>query len=572
MKTKWFAYSAVVLGFLLAACGSDSEEPGPINQAGGSGGSAGKSGNGGTAGSVITTGGQSGSTMGTSGTSGASGAGLSGSSGTSGASGTSGSAGSSGSSTAGSAGSGTAGTGTAGTGTAGTGTAGTGTAGTGTAGTGTAGTGTAGTGTAGTGTAGTGTAGTGTAGTGTAGTGTAGTGTAGTGTAGSAGGTAGAGGMGDPCMGVTCNMPDMPSCNGDVLTSYSPVGVCMNMGGMAQCTYTPITTNCAATPGFVCQNGGCSLKTYAVDWCRLQFPESISTTPGGADETVYGRLFISGLTDVNTAGNDPNPSVMGQLGVGPDGSDPDGNTNWTWTDAIPNVGWLGVGEPNNDEYQATLTPNMSGSFDYAYRFSGDGGTTWTYCDKNAGSGSDGAEDGYQIANAGSLEVVGDPTVLYFSEYVEGSGSEKALEIYNPTSAKVSLENCSIKIYANGSPTSSGGVNLTGQTINGMSTFVIVNTSGTATIKAFANMTSALGYNGNDAVELVCNGNTMDVIGQIGNNPGSAWGSGQTSTADKTLRRKTTVTQGDTNGADAFDPAVEWDGFDQNTFDNLGMYP
>ena len=37
----------------------------------------------------------------------------------------------------------------------------------------------------------------------------------------------------------------------------------------------------------------------------------------------------------------------------------------------------------------------------------DSGTTWTYCDTDAGAGSDGSEDGYQSANAGSLEVTGD---------------------------------------------------------------------------------------------------------------------------------------------------------------------
>ena len=39
--------------------------------------------------------------------------------------------------------------------------------------------------------------------------------------------------------------------------------------------------------------------------------------------------------------------------------------------------------------------------------------------------------------------------------------------------------------------------------------------------------------------------------------------------DNTLRRKAAINGGDTNGTDAFDPAIEWDGFAADTFDGLG---
>ena len=63
-----------------------------------------------------------------------------------------------------------------------------------------------------------------------------------------------------------------------------------------------------------------------------------------------------------------------------------------------------------------------------------------------------------------------------------------------------------------------------------------------------------------------------MIGQIGFDPGTEWGSGLTSTADNTLRRKTTVEAGDADGSDAFDPASEWDGFATDTFAGVGAYP
>ena len=47
------------------------------------------------------------------------------------------------------------------------------------------------------------------------------------------------------------------------------------------------------------------------------------------------------------------------------------------------------------------------------------------------------------------------------------------------------------------------------------------------------------------------------------------GHGLTSTADNTLRRKAGVTAGDPDGSNAFDPAVEWDGFAVDTFGGLG---
>jgi predicted extracellular nuclease len=64
---------------------------------------------------------------------------------------------------------------------------------------------------------------------------------------------------------------------------------------------------------------------------------------------------------------------------------------------------------------------------------------------------------------------------------------------------------------------------------------------------------------------------VDVIGQVGFDPGRQWGSGLTSTEDNTIRRKPSVCQGDADGTDPFDPSVEWDGFPNNTFDGLGFH-
>ena len=54
-------------------------------------------------------------------------------------------------------------------------------------------------------------------------------------------------------------------------------------------------------------------------------------------------------------------------------------------------------------------------------------------------------------------------------------------------------------------------------------------------------------------------------------PGTEWGTGLTSTADNTLRRKAGIEAGDPNGSDPFNPALEWDGFATDTFGGLGSY-
>ncbi|QSJ15508.1 ExeM/NucH family extracellular endonuclease [Nostoc sp. UHCC 0702] len=165
--------------------------------------------------------------------------------------------------------------------------------------------------------------------------------------------------------------------------------------------------------------------------------------------------------------------------------------------------------------------------------------------------------------------------LFFSEYIEGSSNNKALEIYNGTDAVIDLTagNYVIQFYFNGSLTPTT-FNLTG-TIAPGDVFVFAQSNASSSIIGRADQTSGAGFfNGDDAIILRqggANGTILDSIGQIGVDPGSEWGTGLTSTADNTLRRKRDITTGDTNPNDAFDPSVEWDGFAIDTFDRLGSY-
>jgi predicted extracellular nuclease len=161
--------------------------------------------------------------------------------------------------------------------------------------------------------------------------------------------------------------------------------------------------------------------------------------------------------------------------------------------------------------------------------------------------------------------------LFFSEYVEGSSNNKALEIYNPTDVPIQLSGYGIEMYFNGSSSAGLTIGLTG-TIQPADVYVVAQASADAAILAVADQTNGSGwFNGDDAVVLTHNGTVIDAIGQVGVDPGTEWGSGLTSTQDNTLRRKPTITSGDTTATDAFDPSVEWDGYATNTFDGLGSH-
>jgi len=167
--------------------------------------------------------------------------------------------------------------------------------------------------------------------------------------------------------------------------------------------------------------------------------------------------------------------------------------------------------------------------------------------------------------------------LFFSEYIEGSGTtNKALEIYNPfgTAYDLAANTCQVKLYVNGSPTATTAntATLTGSIAPG-DVLVLCRSDATGAILAACDFqhTAVNNFNGDDAIELVCNGITLDVIGQIGFDPGTEWVVGGVSTLNQTLQRKCGINSGDTNGGDAYDPSLEWNTFAQDTFSGLGSH-
>lgn len=169
--------------------------------------------------------------------------------------------------------------------------------------------------------------------------------------------------------------------------------------------------------------------------------------------------------------------------------------------------------------------------------------------------------------------------LFFSEYIEGSSNNKALEIFNGTGAAVDLANYRVDLYS--APNTTPGNTLTfaaGTYLADGDVYVIANSSANSTILALADVTSTVTYfNGDDTLILVkIIGETeqfVDVFGCIGEDPGTAWGTAPVRTAEQTLVRKNTVTGGVTANPSSGFPtlATEWDGFAQDTTDYLGSH-
>lgn len=180
-------------------------------------------------------------------------------------------------------------------------------------------------------------------------------------------------------------------------------------------------------------------------------------------------------------------------------------------------------------------------------------------------------DVYTKSSTGSV-VASD---LFFSEYIEGSSNNKYLEIYNGTGADVDLTNYKVELYTNGGTTVGSSLTLTGFLANG-SSYVIGNSSGTIFTP---NITSGVtAYNGDDAIALIkiSTGGYVDIIGRIGEDPGSAWTDGTDATlttVNKTLVRKPTVTSGITTNPAAGFPTLstEWISYNIDVVTDLGIH-
>lgn len=184
--------------------------------------------------------------------------------------------------------------------------------------------------------------------------------------------------------------------------------------------------------------------------------------------------------------------------------------------------------------------------------------------------------------------------LFISEIVEGSGNNKAMEIYNPTSSAVNLSNYRIVRYSNGSTSGADSLTLSG-TLASLDVWVVANgqtvsaPNSPACDTALQAMADQLGgaypdplyANGDDAICLVRISPyaIIDIFGKIGEDPGSAWtdvfpytsASGTWITLDHTLQRIPAITGGTTVNPTAFNVLSEYDSLPENTWTGLGQH-
>jgi len=181
------------------------------------------------------------------------------------------------------------------------------------------------------------------------------------------------------------------------------------------------------------------------------------------------------------------------------------------------------------------------------------------------------------------------TDIFFSEYIEGGGNNKSLEIYNGTGATVDLSNYIIRINANGSTWTSffsfpASTNLADGDVYVIShaeaAAEILAVTDTAILNPYVDGTSYVAvFNGDDVRGLFkINGTDTTLIDIIGRydlvDPGTAWNvAGVTNaTANHTILRKVETTHGTVDwdlSAGTTAENSEWKVFDQDFIANLG---
>ena len=152
--------------------------------------------------------------------------------------------------------------------------------------------------------------------------------------------------------------------------------------------------------------------------------------------------------------------------------------------------------------------------------------------------------------------------IFFSEYVEGSGFNKAVEIVNLTSNNVDLSPYTIKRQSNG--IWEAPLSLAGRTIKINDVFVIINADALdAKLNAEADIKvpneTPMTFNGDDRVGLFKNDVLIDIIGDL--NGTDDFGK------DITLRRNSDVTEPTTN----YSEQAEWSFYERNNTSDIGNF-
>lgn len=148
--------------------------------------------------------------------------------------------------------------------------------------------------------------------------------------------------------------------------------------------------------------------------------------------------------------------------------------------------------------------------------------------------------------------------LFISEYVEGSGLNKVIEVANFTGASVNLSNYEINVYVNGGSSPSATYSFPNVNLATGNVYVIKHASASSPCDSPFDDTFGWSFNGNDVVELVTSSGTrIDILGTIGSSSDFA--------KNITLRKKATI------GPNTTYTSSDYDSYSIDTCSGLGSH-
>lgn len=269
------------------------------------------------------------------------------------------------------------------------------------------------------------------------------------------------------------------------------------------------------------------------------------------------------ITSITRTPSNPNPAdaVTINASITDDGTVSSAQVLWgTDGTTFPNVISMNAGANNNYTASSSIPAQALNTIVY-YKIS---------ANDNLAQNTTSTIQQYTVTAASTSLCATD---LFFSEYIEGSSNNKYLEIYNGTGAPVNLSDYRVNLFSNGSTTSTQELLLSG-TLNNGEVYIIKNSAATL-YNGTATVSNVTFFNGDDAIALIkiSTGNYVDIIGRVGEDPGTAWTAGTISMLNHTLIRKPSVLQGVSTNPSAGFPtlASEWiqDSIDVAT--NLGSH-
>jgi chitodextrinase len=343
-----------------------------------------------------------------------------------------------------------------------------------------------------------------------------------------------------------------PSWTSTVYSEGYSVWIDYNQNGLFTDSGEEVWTNSATTSSPV--SGSFTIPATAnLGTTTMRVSMKYNGIPTSCESFPYGQVEDYTVTITGGSADTTAPSAPTALaGSGTTQT----TTNLSWSASSDNVAVSGY-----DIYQGTSVLGTVSSTSYNVTgLSASTGYSFTVKAKDAAGNISSASNTVNVTTAAYSASTA--TDLLFSEYIEGSSNNKALEISNTTGSSVNLSTYVVKKQTNGAGSWSSGIALSG-TLNNGRKFTLVNSaiasSCYSTSSANISTTATeMTFNGNDAVGLFKNGILIDIIGTF--NGGTA-----NFAANVTLRRKSTVNSPNTT----FNIGTEWDSYSSDTCSNLG---